>query len=68
MSRNGDRIVSNVISQVTPRERRVSRNAIVECNEAGEVVTPRERRVSRNSKELTLTVMLNGHASREACE
>ena len=54
--------------EVTPRERRVSRNACNNRVSDGLIVTPRERRVSRNRRQCDV---LNGgisHASREACE
>ena len=54
--------------QVTPRERRVSRNEILLVFRVLQQVTPRERRVSRNSSIVVGRLSLVCHASREACE
>ena len=57
-----------VINEVTPRERRVSRNFPSESFQRIFSVTPRERRVSRNSINTLPTLHDRRHASREACE
>ena len=68
MSRNQP--IGNALNavDVTPRERRVSRNRYSHARLSAVVVTPRERRVSRNLKLDPKNVELAGHASREACE
>ena len=68
MSRNLHAGYQVTIPLVTPRERRVSRNGVLNANHQSNGVTPRERRVSRNP---SVGVNRNGevgHASREACE
>ncbi len=56
------------IFQVTPRERRVSRNQQMESAAHMRLVTPRERRVSRNDISFMSDLTPFCHASREACE
>ena len=45
--------LSGLTAAVTPRKRRVSRNAVVAGFDDGKVVTPRKRRVSRNPDTLS---------------
>ena len=68
MSRNSAPTLGAVCAEVTPRERRVSRNINLIKSATFEKVTPRERRVSRNFAMLLTNMQTASHASREACE
>ena len=60
--------MSNITNNVTPRMRRVSRNAPAADEEEENDVTPRMRRVSRNVSAPMDNLYLDSHASHEACE